>query len=102
VTSMEVVYGVGGVQVTPGERLTVVLVDGVGTECAYTLIDVASPPPELKIARPPHVPVLDGLSPHRDPGFIYFRLRMYPEPLHRPTPGVDTQGRPFYDQILRD
>ena len=88
---MEVVYGVGGCAVVPGERLAVVLVDAVGTECSYTLLDIATPPPELKIERPPYVPVLDGLAPHRDPAFNYFRLR------------ADIPGcRPFYDQILRD
>lgn len=87
---MEVVFGCGGpVETAPGARLTVVLVDGVGCECQYTLHDVALPPPELKIQRPPHVPPLETVT--RDPGFVYFRLR-----------AADSLGVPFYDQITRD
>jgi hypothetical protein len=90
---METVYGVGPVEMAPGAECSVILVDGVGTECVYRLLGVAVPPHELKVERPPNVPPLE--TTHRDPAFVYFRLRDH-------VPFADSQGRPYYDQILRD
>ena len=82
----EQVFGSPDAVLVAGATLAVVLVDGVGTRCAYQLRDIAAPPLELRIPRPADVPVL---ITGRDPEFVHFRLT-----------GIDAQGAPVYAQIV--
>lgn len=71
-----------------GATLEVILEDGVGTGCVYRLRGLGAPPLELHLLRPDNVP---ALLADRDPAYLYFRYR-----------GLAADGRPLYQQLVRD
>lgn len=79
---------VADAELVAGATLEVVLEDGMGVGCVYVLRDLATPPAEIRLLRPPTVP---ALLTTRDPGFLYFRHD-----------GSDRRGRPVYTQIVKD